>query len=443
MEITALDIFEESRFIIELALAIIPIIFCLYPKKKNFLVRFLPSMALIYLIAISYCGFSDFVITNADFSAIVLFQISWYLFLTGLIFAQCLLCFDIPINDCLLLILGGYAIQHIDFVVINEIVRFIVYPEIASKIWLYTICSLGFTLLLYPPYSYLIIRFAKGHSPILDSKKSNSFFLALMLVILLASSFFYQNYFRRYGSGEIQIVSSGGDIITSFVIVVAVMLIEKSSLDKKDKELLSVLYEKEKEQYDVFKGSVEYINVKFHDLKHEMKGLMNEGKISNESYEEIKKKLAAYEANIDTGNPDLDIILSDVALKCLNKNISFSPLVDGKLLSKIERYDLYVLFSNIFDNAITHSEKEDVEHRYISLVVKEIGDMIVIKETNYLGDASQVQFNKDGSIKTTKPFKNDHGYGTKSIIRFAKQYKGNARFSVNGTEFTLLVTLPK
>lgn len=444
MNVTSLSIFEESRFIIELALAIFPILFFLFKKKKDALIKFIPSIILIYLIAISYSFFYQYVISSNTFAGIVLFQVSWYMFLTTLMFLCSLFVFEISINDCLLIILGAYAIQHIDYVIINEMVRFIFMPDIANNLFLYGLLCLGATAILYIPYSYLFIKFKGDHSTILDSKKTTGFLLILILVILLSSSFFYQNYFRNHGEGDIQIVSSVGDLICTFLVVLAVLIIEKSSLDRRDKEVLEILYEKEKEQYDVFKGSIDYINIKFHDLKYEMGNLLNEGKISEESYKEIQNSLKAYEAKIDTGNSDIDVLLSDIALKCLNKNIPFSPLVDGRLLSKIEKYDLYVLFSNIFDNAILYQGKVEEKNRYINVVIKENNDMLIIKESNYLNDENDVIFNKDGSIKTSKASNtNDHGFGTKSMIKFAKKYKGTIKFSAKEHEFSVMLILPK
>ena len=53
-----------------------------------------------------------------------------------------------------------------------------------------------------------------------------------------------------------------------------------------------------------------------------------------------------------------------------------------------------------------------------------------------------IEFNKDGSIKSTNKSDKQHGYGTKSIVLFAKKYKGDAYFKVENNEFITTITIP-
>ncbi len=66
----------------------------------------------------------------------------------------------------------------------------------------------------------------------------------------------------------------------------------------------------------------------------------------------------------------MDTLLTAKSLYCKNKNISFTFVVDGKVLNFIDNIDLYALFGNLVDNAIETVEKiKDIDQRIIHLSV--------------------------------------------------------------------------
>lgn len=98
----------------------------------------------------------------------------------------------------------------------------------------------------------------------------------------------------------------------------------------------------------------------------------------------------------------MNLIMSDITYRCQSNNIAFSPLVDGKALNLIDKNDLYIGMSNLFDNAISYVKELPKDKRYINFIVKKVNNFIIIKETNYLMNPNLIEFNKDGSIKSTK-----------------------------------------
>ncbi len=438
-----LSIFEELRFVLELAFAIYPAIFIIFPKRNHFILRFILPFIGIMGCSVSYVFFFRGLMSLVQSNAFTIcFSIFWYLFMTALIFNHSLFCFEVKVNDALLFTLGGYALQHISYVLINELVRFVIYPDVVNSLFIYFLLCFFTSAILYIPYFYFVKRFKKYNFSIMDSKASTSILLFILIVLLYASSFCFQNFFRSYSENIVPILSAIGDLFVSLMIVLVTILLEKIYVDKKDKDFIQALYEKEMEQYEIFKGSVEYINVKCHDLKHEIQDLFENGTIPKNSYEEINNSIKAYETNIQTGNEEMDIILSDVAIKCLNLKIHFSPLVDGKLMERFEQYDLYIFLSNVFDNALTYLSKVDEKNRYLSFIVKKVNNMLMVKQTNYLQDEEDVVFKKDGTIKTTKKDDKVHGFGTKSIQLFAKKYHGSIQMKVEKNEFILLLSFP-
>lgn len=85
---------------------------------------------------------------------------------------------------------------------------------------------------------------------------------------------------------------------------------------------------------------------------------------------------------------------------------------------------------------------EDPEYRVITLVVKPVGEMLLISEENYFSGRLEFQ---DGLPVTSKADKLEHGYGMKSIRMLTKKYGGGLRVKVKDNLFslTLLFSLEK
>lgn len=116
-------------------------------------------------------------------------------------------------------------------------------------------------------------------------------------------------------------------------------------------------------------------------------------------------------------------------------------MIDGKLLSNLKIEDIYSLFCNILDNAIEASTKlDDPNKKTISLVVNKEKCFINITCENYFN--GDIQFNSDGSIKTSKSDKIFHGFGTKSIQYVVKNLNGKCRFYTDSDIFKVKVLIP-
>ena len=111
---------------------------------------------------------------------------------------------------------------------------------------------------------------------------------------------------------------------------------------------------------------------------------------------------------------------------------------NGAELGFMDIMDVYSLFGNILENAITAVEKIDVPgKRLISLIIEQKGSFVMISAMNY-SDTEALTFT-DGLPNTTKEGEPGyHGYGLKSIQLIAKKYSGdifvsaaNGMFQVN------------
>lgn len=198
-------------------------------------------------------------------------------------------------------------------------------------------------------------------------------------------------------------------------------IFNESEYKKTEKRMRQLLRLQEKQQA-LAQQNMDLINIKFHDLKH----LAIEDGVNRKMSEEEKREFAAlsetYGAIVKTGNSALDIVLTEKSLTAKKNNIQFSTIVDGNALDFISDTDMYALFGNILDNAIDSVMKEtDLDKRIISLKVTRHGKFVHIESENYC--SQNLKF-ENGLSQTTKPDKENHGFGMLSIKYLVRRYGG-------------------
>ena len=437
-----LNIFEEVRFILELMLAIYPLGFIVFKRKKNFLINFILGIILIIGIAISFVFIQDQIVKTNQIVLINFIHIFWYLLLTILVFIHVLICFKCKFNVALLAIVGGYAIQHISYIIVNEYIYFEVLKDfLTSNLFIYALLCLGVTILIYFPYYLLIYKFRKEYRSLFDGTYRVSLLLGFIFITLESAAFMSQYIYRTSEIYSIRIVLLFIDLMMCVIVIILEFLILIAVSSKKNKELYYFLYAKEKEQYKLFKDNNELINIKYHDLKHELKKMNEKGIIDESSYTRIKNSIKSQDAFINTKNSDIDIILTDFNLRSLKSNIVFYTLVDGTLFKNIPIEEVYSLISNILENAFSYVSTLEGENKYIRFIVKKVNGFIVIKESNYIKE--DLNINKDGTIETTKNNKSFHGFGMKSILLFVNNHNGNMKVTASDHQFEITILLPQ
>lgn len=188
-----------------------------------------------------------------------------------------------------------------------------------------------------------------------------------------------------------------------------------------------------KSQYEISKENIEMINVKCHDLKHQIRTLQN-GAISPEVLRDLENRIQIYDSNVKTGNDALDIILTEKSLLCNKNSITISIMADADKLGFMAKDDIYALFGNILDNAIEALLKVEADRRMITLNIKMVGDMLVIRESNcYDGEIKFL----NGLPQSTKQDAKYHGYGLKSIQYIVDRYDGDLTVKADGGEFSV------
>lgn len=196
------------------------------------------------------------------------------------------------------------------------------------------------------------------------------------------------------------------------------------------------------ENYKIRQESVDLINQKYHDLKHQIAVLRAEsGEERNAVLDKMEQEIKAYEAQNDTGNKVLDTVLTGKSLTCSTKNIQLTCVADGAALDFMDVMDVSNLFGNALDNAIESVDKiADPERRLIHLsVARQKGFAAIRIENCYDGELHFA----NGLPITTKKDVGYHGFGVKSIQNTAAKYGGTATITTHDGWFELRVLIPR
>ncbi len=86
---------------------------------------------------------------------------------------------------------------------------------------------------------------------------------------------------------------------------------------KQELDAVNLMWEQEKKQYAVVKDNIDYINVKCHDLKHQIRGIGRSRSLDEQSISEIENVISIYDSVVKTGCEALDVIITE-------KTMSFS-----------------------------------------------------------------------------------------------------------------------
>ena len=218
------------------------------------------------------------------------------------------------------------------------------------------------------------------------------------------------------------------------------LIVEVSA--RTEAELEQQLLQMQYSNYQISQESIDVINQKYHDLKHQIAALRFELN-DEEKYgylTQMEDEIRQYEAENKTGNKVLDTILTAKTLVCQNQRISMNVVADVSLLDFMSTMDLSALFGNALDNAIRGAASvPDENERLIRVVVcEQMGFVLVKIENRYAGE---VRF--DGKdLLTTKNNKDYHGYGVKSIRKTVEKYDGTVTIRTDDGWFLLSILFP-
>ncbi len=274
-----------------------------------------------------------------------------------------------------------------------------------------------------------------------DIQGEDRLFVILAFIVILADivlSLAMMDVYFSTGNEKLRICTHLMSIMISVLALIVSVSRFRESAARREQMMIRQLLDTEEEKYQREKAVTEVINRKCHDLKYYLEGL--QGQVSQDELKEIRAAVDVYESGFHTGNGTLDVVLTNKNLLCQSKNIEFTCIADGKILSFMKEQDIYTLFGNLLDNGIEAAGKlAEPDKRIISMTVTEKNGLGFIHMENYYQDT--VIF-ENGIPKTTKQDRQNHGYGTQSIRYLAEKYGGDMQMQTEADIFLTDIMIP-
>lgn len=438
-----LKIFEEFRFAAELLGAELVFLIPFAKRKENFMLRLSAGILCFLLFAQLYFflpkGGTKSGMPGLD---MVILSVVWYSFLVILSMVCCKCCFKIGICDLVFFTIAGFAAQHIEYALINELLAMQLVHALTEHFWLYTVVSLATCTFFYMAvYRLFGSKMVQCGGELFEDRPLFILFSVLLLAVLVASCFTEQHLFR-FGDVRNGILVVMTDVLICTLILLVQYGCYHSSQIYRERRIVEQLLHERQKQYLVSKENMEAVTHKCHDLKHQIHALeqMSGGQRS-EFLEDIKKSVLVYDSMAQTGHEVLNTLLTEKSNYCERHSIRLSIMADGAALGFMDVLDLYTLFGNALDNAIECVRQYPQEKRNISLSVSVRRQFLNIEMSNYFEGTDQAEL-KDGIPVTTKEDSYSHGYGIKSIYAVVKKYQGEMEITMERSMFVLGIVIP-
>lgn len=346
-----------------------------------------------------------------------------YVFLVILAVGAVLVCFKMSFSSALLCGVSGYCVQHI----CQRIYRLISRLYRMEAVWQYVL-FIGLAVL-----TLLFMVFLVKRLNIRQIEVENKYMFGLALFVVLID--IYLDFER--GITSFQYNNIMNILLTATVFLLLMNVLSNKQLEN-ERNLLQEILKEERDQYRFEKSMIDMVNIKCHDLKHQIVALDSSAK--QELKEQIQPVIEAYDSSFNTGNVALDVVLTRKNFSCKEKKIELTCMANGKGLGAFPETDVYSLFGNILDNAIEATEKiQDENRRIISLVVRQRDHFTFIHSENYY--EGKLNFS-DGLPLTTKGNVFLHGFGMKSIRSFVEKYGGSMKIFTKNERFVLEIVIP-
>ena len=402
-------------------------------RRKLYLLRLLAVFLVQFLICIplAYLRFHF----NNNFVRILNYTVTNAVYLCGLFF-----CHDEKPSEIFLCFTGIYASRNLSsnmhslFMIaagidINTSISFFHNEAPAALDWvIYWLIEIVLFLVIY-----LFIRTREK----LQDTESGTLFAVLLAFASYGTNTVISAFVSEYAPNDFYLNTCCRillSVVSALLLVMRAGLLNGSRIQRELQTTEQLLYQ-EKKHYAEMRDNINMINIKCHDIKHQLEAFHD--KLTDSELTALQDAIRIYDSNIKTGNEILDTILYQKQLYSEKNGIELSCLADGALLAFISPTDLYSLLSNAIDNAIEAVTRlKENKKRVISVTVRKKEEQAVIEVTNYFDPSFSTV------AATSKEDKTHHGYGIKSMKYLAEKYRGNLVTETEDDIFYLHIYLP-
>ena len=314
----------------------------------------------------------------------------------------------------------------------SNVLSLFIHLDLDAQMLLFHLFHLGVYLALY-----VLLGRRRLETTDQKSLKHMTYLVVVSILFIGAISAFTYEY--RDESSRLFVAARIYSLVFALVILLIRSGIISQGQARTEISLMERVMAEERKQYEHNRESINLINMRCHDLKHQLANLS--GRLTDEEVKSLQEAMNIYDSTIKTGNEVLDVVLYENQLACRKEQIQLTCLANGKALSFMRTRHIYALFSNALRNAMEAVRKlDDPEQKIISIHVEDQGEQVEISVINYYN--GEIQQGENG-LDTTKNDPNHHGFGTMSMKYIAEQYGGRMGVDARNGIFRLLITLPK
>lgn len=414
-----------------------------FERKKHFLIK----LPLVLLSCFIFALIFPIPSSNSFYSMMMFFLMFLFTY-----FASFFL-FEANWKIRLFSMICGYTCEHIAYETYFSVINLLnINKNGLSGLYDYGTISLftGWQDILIYFFSYIIVYYLIFIMFALRLNKNNFYeakydfkFLVVGCVFILSDivinsivSWYSTIHFENIYLGIVALIN----VLCCFIGLFYIFEMFYSNNIKNQMKIIEEIQKKESNQYKISKETIDMINIKCHDFRHQIREFGDNQKIDNEAINNLNKLIRIYDSTYHTENEALNVILNEKTLLCNNKNIRFTCIVDGNALNFIENEDIYSLFGNLIDNSIEAVNQLDDNGKIISLKIKQVGNIVSISIKN--GYKGKIQM--ENNLPLSKKEDNiHHGFGMKSIKMVCEKYNGNLRLNIENNIFIVTILFIK
>lgn len=362
-------------------------------------------------------------------------------FFNSLIYLLCLFCAflilrlvgKMPFRVSLFYAISAYVLQHFSYQLAQ--LWYTAGGMVFDNVIVSTVLNLATFILLYVFFFLFLPKNIQFRNEKLSKNKTvfTMAFITVFVYILLHSLSMNSPYF----SDERDLYFNLYGAASSFAVLALLFSISRNNALETEKDNLAIIAKAQSEQYQLSKETIDLINIKCHDMRHFVRSFADAE--NHEEQEEIRKRIAIYDASAKTGSPAMDVVLMEQSLICEKNEIEFTHFIDPLGLSVLSEAETYSLFGNAISNAVRACSFLPKEKRAIHIVVKTVGNFASIRiENPYEGELSFA----NGLPQSDKGDDANHGFGLLSIRATVNKHGGTLLIDHNNGVFRLLITMP-
>ncbi|MEG2640552.1 MAG: hypothetical protein RSA18_03455, partial [Bacilli bacterium] len=324
--------FYKFQFLIELILA--ESIFLVHLKRK----KYFALKSILCILVSTGLTFAIPIITYDPLYTSTIFFVIFIISLIGIA-----ICFDESIINIIFCGIAGYTVQHIAFcfyqvVMIGSLIdggaSLDMYGSgamINGVVWFISFYIFIITYAVVYILSYLLIgkKLKKQKDFYVNNKNLFALLIVILIAAILLNSYMVHICTVKEHRFELLITFIYGMLSCSLVLMLQFTLKDAKKAEK-ELEIVSYLWKEDKEHYELAKENIDIINIKCHDLKHQLSAIRHGETIDAKALKEVENSISIYGSIIKTGNDALDVVLTEKSLLCNEKGITLTYIADGE-----------------------------------------------------------------------------------------------------------------